>query len=102
MWSNSTSGCAVTCSEADPSLVLLYCAPRASAPMVTATMAAAIDKTARCVLRANGSANRMGSSLLEPAFWLAICNGSRIRRHHGCANLSALLDHLDRNRLVRK
>src|SRR5713226_8635220 len=63
MRSISASICAISCSAWGESVVLLSSAPGASAPMVTATMAAAIDKIARCVLRANGSANRMGGPL---------------------------------------
>jgi hypothetical protein len=39
-------------------------------------MAAAIDKTARCVLRANGSANRMGPLCWNRRFSLRFATGA--------------------------
>jgi hypothetical protein len=44
--------------------------------MVAATMAAAIDKTARCVLRTNGSANGIGLLFIGTGVWVRDRSGA--------------------------
>src|SRR5882672_2670431 len=94
MRSISASSCAISCSAWGESVVLLSSAPCASAPKVTATMAAATDKTARCGLRANGSENRMRA--LAVGTGASACGGSAVfqfqqRPRIPCKERSAIL-----------